>query len=117
MYCPVGSNRAAKTSPEWPVNSMTGDCSALAREPYSTCQRIAVFSFGTSYQVLVRTYRLYKRTICAGAVHFGYRRAIEIRVWLCALDQLAGAECLVGRSLFSRHVGESYFRYRCGCWM
>jgi hypothetical protein len=31
---------------------MTGDCSALARDPYSTCQRIAIFSFGTPYQVL-----------------------------------------------------------------
>jgi hypothetical protein len=47
IFCPVGSNRAAKTSPEWPVNSMTGDCSALVREPYSTCQRIATFSVGT----------------------------------------------------------------------
>lgn len=48
MYCPVGSNRAAKTSPEWPVNSMTGDCSALVRDSYSTCQRMA-----TSAMVLV----------------------------------------------------------------
>jgi hypothetical protein len=44
MYCPVGSNRAAKTSPEWPVNSITGDCSALVRDPYSTCQHVDIFS-------------------------------------------------------------------------
>lgn len=38
MYWPVGSNRAAKTSPECPVNSMTGDCSAPPRCPYSSSQ-------------------------------------------------------------------------------
>jgi hypothetical protein len=39
MYWPVGSNRAAKTSPEWPVSSMTGDCSAVVRGTCCTCQR------------------------------------------------------------------------------
>lgn len=43
MNCPVGSNRAANISPECPVNSITGDCRALVRGPYCTCQPI-VFS-------------------------------------------------------------------------
>jgi hypothetical protein len=41
MYWPVGSKRAAKTSPEWPVSSITGDCSALLRAPYIAYQHIA----------------------------------------------------------------------------
>ena len=86
MYCPVGSNRAAKTSPEWPVNSITGDCSALVRDPYSTCQHVDIFSLVLYHKSLVVTYRLYKRAICARAIHFGYRRARKVRVRLCALD-------------------------------
>jgi hypothetical protein len=103
MYCPVGSNRAAKTSPEWPVNSITGDCSALVRDPYSTCQHVDIFSLVLYHKSLVVTYRLYKRAICARAIHFGYRRARKVRVRLCALDQLAGTKGFIGGSLFSRH--------------
>lgn len=40
MNWPVGSNRAAKISPEWPVSSMTGDWSALLRAPYVAYQHI-----------------------------------------------------------------------------
>ena len=103
MYCPVGSNLAAKISPEWPVNSITGDCSALVREPYSTCQHVAIFSLVLYQKSVVITYRLYQRAICARAIHDGYCRASQIRVRLGALDQLARAKSLVGGSLFSRH--------------
>lgn len=37
MNWPVGSNRAANTSPVWPVNSITGDRRELARPPYAIC--------------------------------------------------------------------------------
>lgn len=103
MYCPVGSKRAAKISPEWPVNSITGDCSALVREPYSTCQHVAIFSLVLYQKSVGITYRLYQRAICARAIHDGYCRASQIRVRLGALDQLARAKSLVGGSLFSRH--------------
>lgn len=107
MHCPVGSNRAAKTSPEWPVNSMTGDCSALARDPYSTCQRIATFSLGTCVETSsVVTYRLYEGAICARAVDYSYCRASsKVGIRLGALDQLACAKSFIGGSLLSRHGG------------
>jgi hypothetical protein len=71
MYCPVGSNRAAKTSPEWPVSSITGDCSALLREPYAAYQHvqasaIVVFSQTAS----ISTYRLDERSILPAAIHY-----------------------------------------------
>jgi hypothetical protein len=82
---------------------MTGDCSALVRDPYGTCQHVDIFSLVLYQKSLVRTYRLYQRAICARAIDHGYCRASKIRVRLCALDQLAGAKSLVGRSLFSGH--------------
>jgi hypothetical protein len=70
MYWPVGSNRAAKTSPEWPVSSITGDCSALLCEPYITYQHIEASAFLTSPKARVFTYRLYERAILPGAIYY-----------------------------------------------
>lgn len=39
---PVGSNLAAKISPECPVNSMTGACSPLVRGPYKTISFVQI---------------------------------------------------------------------------
>jgi hypothetical protein len=72
MHCPVGSKRAAKISPEWPVNSITGDCSALVRDPYSTCQHVAIFSLVLMQKSSVPTYRLNEGAICARAIHHSY---------------------------------------------
>jgi hypothetical protein len=105
MYCPVGSNRAAKTSPEWPVSSITGDCSALLREPYAAYQHvqasaIVVFSQTAS----ISTYRLDERSILPAAIHYcDGRAAAQVRIGLCALHQLARAEAFVRGALRGGH--------------
>jgi hypothetical protein len=105
IYWPVGSNRAAKTSPEWPVNSMTGDCSALARAPYYTSQNHACSSNGQWQQRVRRvTYSLNEGAILGGAVGDGEGGAVG-RVRLRALDELAGAKGIVGGAFLSRHGG------------
>jgi hypothetical protein len=103
MCWPVGSNRAAKTSPVWPVSSMTGDCSALLPEPYVAYQHFEFSDRGLQDSTRV-TYRLYKRAILAGAVRDSDGRACtKIRVRLGALHQLARAEGVFCGSLFARH--------------
>ena len=67
MCWPVGSKRAAKTSPVWPVSSMTGDCSALLPEPYVAYQHVE-FSDRDLQDGMRVTYCLYKRAIFTGAV-------------------------------------------------
>jgi hypothetical protein len=105
IYWPVGSNRAAKTSPEWPVNSMTGDCSALVRGPYCTCQCHAR-SANRQWQQRVRRvmYSLDEGAILGGAVGDGEGGAVG-RVRPRALDELAGAKGIVGGAFLSRHGG------------
>jgi hypothetical protein len=70
MYCPVASNRAANTSPEWPVSSITGDCSALLREPYAAYQHVEASAILVSHMASISTYRLYERPILPGAIHY-----------------------------------------------
>lgn len=69
MYWPVGSNRAAKTSPEWPVSSMTGDCSALLREPYVSCQHIAASAIVFPSILYMVTYPSYECAILTLPIH------------------------------------------------
>lgn len=64
------------------------------------------FSYGTHKRCLIVTYRLDEGAICARTIHYSYSRASrEVRVRLCALNQLTGAECFVRRSLFLGHGG------------
>lgn len=102
MCWPVGSNLHANTSPEWPVSSMTGDWSALPPGPYAAYQHIAASA--TDFPMLRGcTYRPYECAILPAAVHYCDRVAPQVRVGLCALDQLAGAKGVVRGSLRPRH--------------
>ena len=115
MYWPVGSNLAAKTSPEWPVSSMTGDCSALVRGPYYTHQCHTRSTNGQWQQRVRRvTYSLDEGAILGGAVGDGEGGAVG-RVRLRALDELAGAKGVVGGSFLSRHGGGRVLNCGCAC--
>ena len=102
----MGSNRAAKTSPEWPVNSMTGDCRAPPCGPYSSCQSESLFSWcAFSSKLRSRTYCSYESTILPRSTGDCNRGAVEVRVRLCALHQLVRAERVVGRAFRLGHFG------------
>jgi hypothetical protein len=109
MYWPVGSNLAAKTSPEWPVSSITGDCSALLRAPYITYQHIAASAIVTSQIAGIATYRLNKRAISRSIHYRDCRAASRIRVRFCALHQLARAKGVLRRSFSGGHCNYGVF--------
>jgi len=104
MCWPVGSNRHAKTSPEWPVSSMTGDCSALPPGPYVAYQHMHLQRLDSRMPGGC-TYRPYECAILPRAIHYCYRIASQIRVRLCALDKLTCTERVVCGSLRYGHVG------------
>lgn len=90
---PVGSNLAAKISPEWPVSSITGDCRPLVRGTYD-CQ--------PSYVTRVfHTYRLHEGV--AGRIESGQRPVRRAHV--LPLDEHSRRRIVVGGSLFGRHFG------------
>jgi len=93
MNWPVGSKRAAKISPECPVNSMTGDWSTPARGTCHACQPSQSLAIAHSTGLRMKAYRLYEGAIFPSAIRYGYRRvAVEVRIRLCSFDQLRGAE-------------------------
>jgi len=104
MYCPVGSKRAAKTSPVCPVSSMTGDCSMAFRWPCHSHQPLESLAHAYLAGAIGHPYRFYEGAILRRAVHRGDCRAsIQVRVRLCTLDQLCRAERVGGGSLFAGH--------------
>ena len=87
MNWPVGSKRAANTSPECPVSSITGDCSELARGP--CCWSAYSYILQTWVRVeMATTYSLYEGAILSRAVCDRDRRAGNVGVRLCAFNQL-----------------------------
>lgn len=129
MCWPEGSNRTAKTSPEWPImssvksklqevflveipaSSMIGACSPLVRETYTSHLYISehspfkmtlASSMPSCAWTRSKTYRLYKRSILAAAIDHG-NTAVQVCLAPLPLDELVRPERVSGRSLLSRH--------------
>ena len=112
IYRPVGSKRTAKTSPEWPASSMTGDWRVPACPLYGCCQPRCTFSWCMTPRMLIGTYRSYEGAILPCCARYRNGGAVKVRVRLCALDELVRAEGVVRGAFGLRHCGQ--FALVCG---
>jgi hypothetical protein len=93
---------------------MTGDWRVPACPLYGFCQPTSrsTFSWCLTPKMPVWTYRSYERAILSRCTRYRNCSAVEVRVRLCALDELVRAEGVVRGAFGLRHCG--YFALVCG---